>query len=391
MRWNWQKPDWPHFSWTRERFAAAEIAFRAGGGVFLGVVERLPEDGRDELTVEAISGEALTTSEIEGEILDRASVQSSIRRALGLSAEQRGARPGEEGIAEMMVDLHRGFEGPLAQETLFSWHSMIMRGRGDLRDVGRYRRHKEPMQIVSGPIQAPRVHFEAPPSSAVPAEMGRFVDWFNRTAPFGGEPLPALVRAGVAHLYFESIHPFEDGNGRIGRALAEKALAQQFGRPTLIALAGAILADRKGYYAALERNTERCEITDWLAWFAAVSIVAQRKTIALAEFLVDKTRLLDNVAASLNARQSKALLRVLREGPQGFRGGLSAANYITITGSSPATATRDLADMVAKGALVREGERRHARYRANAPPRPVSGLVLDETGDLVQAAPASRP
>ena len=174
--------------------------------------------------------------------------------------------------------------------------------------------------------------------------------------------LPALTRAGVAHLYFESIHPFEDGNGRIGRAISEKALAQCLQRPTLTALAATILIHRKAYYAALEEANKQNEITKWLDWFAGIAIEAQQRTQARVEFLIEKTRLLDRLRGRLNDRQQRVLLRVLREGPEGFKGGLSARNYVTITGTSTATATRDLADMVEKGALQRTGERRHARY-----------------------------
>ena len=346
-----------------------------------GTVRHLGPDDKDQLTVEAIGTEAVTTSEIEGEILDRASVQSSIRRQLGLAADKRRVRPAEEGIAQVMVDLYRTFATPLSGAMLFGWHRMLMRGRRDLKGVGRYRTGQEPMQVVSGAIHAPKVHFEAPPSSRVPEEMTGFVRWFNRTAPEGSAPLPALARAGIAHLYFVSIHPFEDGNGRIGRAVAEKALAQGIGQPTLTALAATILARRKAYYAALEAANKGNEITSWLAWFAAIAIEAQRRTIARVDFLIDKTRLLDRLRGHLNERQEGALLRMLREGPEGFKGGLSAGNYMSITGASPATATRDLADMVAKGALMRRGELRHARYGVAIPLRPVARVVLDENGD----------
>jgi len=193
MLWNWQRPEWPKFVWRPERLIAAEQAFIAGGGVSVGSVKHLGPEDKDELRVEAMSAEALTTSEIEGEILDRTSVQSSIRRQLGLAADKRKAKPGEQGVAEMMVDLHRRFEAPLSAEMLFGWQRMVTNGRRDLKDVGRYRRHADPMQVVSGPIHAPLVHFEAPPSAAVPVEMTRFVDGFNRTAPDGAEPLPALA------------------------------------------------------------------------------------------------------------------------------------------------------------------------------------------------------
>lgn len=377
MRWNWQRPDWPDFTWNHTRLAKAEEQFLIGGGMFAGIVRHLDDADKDQLTVESMSAEAVTTSEIEGEILDSASVQSSIRRQLGLGVDHRRVGSAEQGIAEMMVDLHRSFARPLSDDTLFAWHRMIARDRADLKDIGGYRSHEDPMQVVSGPIHAPKVHFEAPPSADMPKEMERFIDWFNRTAPGGGDALPAVTRAGIAHFYFACIHPFEDGNGRIGRAIAEKSLAQTFGSPTMIALAATILSKRKGYYDSLERNNTKTEITDWLAWFAATVIEAQQRTMALVEFLIDKTRLLDRVGGSLNERQKKALLRMLREGPEGFRGGLSAGNYISITGATTATATRDLADMVTKGALVREGERRHARYRLNIPHRQVAPISVE--------------
>ena len=163
---------------------------------------------------------------------------------------------------------------------------MVMSGSRNLRDVGRYRTGAEPRRVVSGPIDEPKVHFPAPPSAHVPSEMARFIAWFGRTARGGEEPLPALTRAGIAHLYFESTHhPFEDGNGRIGRAIGEMALAPSLSQPTLIALAATILARRKSYYEALEAANKENEITRWLMWFAAVAIEAQRRTIALVEFL----------------------------------------------------------------------------------------------------------
>jgi Fic family protein len=384
MTWNWQKPDWPNFRWDRARLEAAEKQFLVDGGMFVGTVRHLGKDERDQLTIEAMSTEAVTTSEIEGEILDRASVQSSLRKQLGIATDERRVRPAERGIAEVMVDLYRFFAEPLSDETLFRWHRMVMSGSRNLRDVGRYRTGAEPMQVVSGSVHEPRVHFEAPPSSRVPSEMKRFNAWFVQTAPGGEKALPALTRAGVAHLYFESIHPFEDGNGRIGRAIAERALAQSLGQPTLTALAATILARRKSYYEALEAANKENEITRWLMWFAGVAIEAQRRTIALVEFLIDKTKLLDRLKGQLNERQEKALLRMFREGPEGFKGGLSAGKYSTITGASPATTTRDLADLVVKGALVREGERRYARYRLSVPLRPVSHVIVTEDGALAE-------
>ncbi len=383
MTWNWQKADWPNFRWDRARLETAENQFLVGGGIFVGAVRHLGKEECDQLSIEAMSLEALTTSAIEGEVLDRASVQSSLRRQLGLATDERRIRPAERGIAEMMVDLYRSFGEPLSEERLFDWHRMVMSGNRNIRDVGRYRTSAEPMQVVSGPVHDPIVHFQAPSSSRLQMEMLRFIHWFNQTAPGHDEPLPALTRSGIAHLYFESIHPFEDGNGRIGRAIAEKALAQSLGQPTLTALAATILARRKSYYDALGAANKENEVTRWLMWFAGVAIEAQRRTVALVEFLIDKTKALDRLRGQLNARQEKALLRMFREGPEGFRGGLSAGKYSTITGASPATTTRDLADLVAKGALIREGQRRYARYQLRIPLRPVPHVSLNEQGQLI--------
>jgi Fic family protein len=221
------------------------------------------------------------------------------------------------------------------------------------------------MQVVSGPIHKRSVHFEAPPSARVPDEMKRFIAWFNDTAPAGKTPLPALTRASLAHLYFVCIHPFEDGNGRIGRALAEKSLAQNLGQPSLIALAYTIERKHKDYYAALERNNKDLEITPWMKYFASTIIEAQNNTIKRGDFYVAKAKFYEKFRDQLNERQAKVIARMFREGIDGFKGGLSAENYIAISRTSRATATRDLQDLVEKGALTKSGELRYTRYFLN--------------------------
>jgi Fic family protein len=188
--------------------------------------------------------------------------------------------------------------------------------------------------------------------------------------PDGQHALPALTRAGIAHLYFVSIHPFEDGNGRIGRALAEKSLAQNLGRPTLIAWAYTIERSRKAYYTALERNNNDLEITEWLTYFAQTILDAQTNTIKRLDFYLAKAKLYEKLRGQLNERQEKAIARMFREGIDGFKGGLSAENYISITKTSRATATRDLQDLVEKGALTRIGQLRHTRYHLNISDQP---------------------
>jgi Fic family protein len=386
MTWNWQLPDWPDFTWDQDRLPRAEILFAQGAGMVIGSSRHLDETSRDALVVEIMSVDALATSAIEGEVLDRDSVQSSIRRQLGLAGDRRSVGAAEAGIAEMMVSLYRSLADPLDHDRLHAWHRMVMNGRRDLEAIGRYRTHREPMQIVSGAVYAPRVHFEAPPSAQVQPEMERFLAWFEDTAPTGTRPLPALTRAGLAHLWFESIHPFEDGNGRIGRAIAEKALAQRMTQalvqngadPVLTAVAGTLLKHRKQYYGALEAASRDLEVTGWLLWFAAKVIEAQRRSLAQVEFIIGKARLLERVRGKLNARQEEAVLRMFAAGPEGFIGGLGASNYRGITGAAPATATRDLADLVALDVLLRTGERKATRYRLGVPLKPVATVEVEE-------------
>ncbi|QYK47346.1 MAG: Fic family protein [Phycisphaeraceae bacterium] len=387
MRWNWEKPDWPDLRWDAARLHQAEARFMLGAGELLGVVRHVPESDRQALTIATMSDEAMTTSEIEGEILERRSVQSSIRRNLGLEAERVPTRPAEAGIGELVVDLYKNWAAPLTDESLHAWHAMVCKGRLDLRDLGRYRTHEEPMQIVSGAIYAPRVHFVAPPSDRVPAEMARFINWFNSAAPGADSPLAPLARSGAAHLAFESIHPYEDGNGRIGRAISEKALAQGLGRPSLIALASTILTHRAAYYRELERANTSNEITNWLAWFAAIAIEAQHRTLANVEFTIEKSRLFESHRERLNSRQTAVMLRVLREGPDGFKGGLSASNYMAIAKTSAPTATRDLGDLVDLGILSRTGERKSTRYHIAMPTRRIPRVSIDADGNVIETLP----
>jgi Fic family protein len=362
MQWNWEQTDWPEFSYDSKSLEALEQQFLRQSGEFMGVFRHVGGDDQNALRIELISEEAVKTSEIEGEILNRESVQSSLRHQFGLGPEGSNIPAAERGVASMMTDLYEHFARPLNEATLFAWHNHLMGGDKFIKAIGGYRTHDEPMQVVSGPIHKPMVHFEAPPSKVVFAEMRRFITWFNDTAPLGKTPLPALTRAGLVHLYFVCVHPFEDGNGRIGRALAEKSLAQNLGHPSLIALAYTIERKRKDYYAALEHNNKNMEVTDWLQYFAETVIEAQSTTIRRVDFYVAKAKFYERLRGQLGERQAKVIARMFKEGIDGFKGGLSAENYIAITGTSRATATRDLQDLVEKNALTKTGDLRHTRY-----------------------------
>ena len=365
MQWNWQIPDWPEFRYDASAVTPFEQRFLLSSGEILGAMRHVSASERDQLCIDLLSEEAMKTSAIEGEMLDRRSVQSSLRRQLGLTTDSYPVKPREKGVAEMMVDACSTYSDLLTHETLFRWHSMLLSHDRHLDTIGAYRKHRDAMQIVSGRLDRPNVHFEAPPSEQVRQKMERYIEWFNRTAPGASEPLSALVRAGLSHLYFESIHPFEDGNGRIGRALAEKSLAQTVGQPSLIALAFTIERERKAYYAQLERHQRTLDVTMWLKWFAETVLTAQQVTLARTSFIVAKAHFYSCHRDRFNDRQAKAVARMFRSGPDGFTGGLSAENYISITGTSRATATRDLQHLAEIGALSRTGQRRYTRYWLN--------------------------
>ncbi len=365
MIWNWQQADWPHFIYDRKALDGLEAQFLRLAGESLGAFKHVSEADKNRLKIELISEEALKTSQIEGEILDRDSLQSSIGKQFGIKTDNRRIPPAEQGVAAMMVDLYKSFDMPLSHETLFEWHSMLMNGRRDLRTIGEYRTHADPMQVVSGAMHEPTVHFEAPPSSRMAFEMEAFIQFFEQSREGGKQALPALARAGIAHLYFVSIHPFEDGNGRIGRAIAEKSLAQSLGHPTLIALAYSIERNRKTYYEKLERYNKDTDVTGWLTYFAETILEAQDNTRKRIEFIIEKTKLYDRLRGKLNERQKKVIERMFREGIDGFKRGLSAENYIAITGAPRTTVTRDLNDLVAKGALTKTGQLKYTRYHLN--------------------------
>jgi Fic family protein len=362
MTYNWQQRDWLTFRYDLSGAEDALLEFAERTGRASGLLMGLTEDAKAEAAIEMMVAEAIKTLAIEGEFLSRKDVMSSIRKNLGMGKGTTGDRRAE-GAAALMIDVRASFAAPLSEAKLFEWHKMIMAGSRRIK-VGAWRRYEEPMQVISGPVGKEKVHFEAPPSSRVPGEMERFIGWFNETAPDGKKEIKkAVVRSAVAHLYFESIHPFEDGNGRIGRALSEKTLSQGIGRPVLLSLSRAIEADGKGYYEALQHGQQSNEITAWVVWFVKTALSAQIQAEEQINFTLKKTRLFDRFTDQLNERQLQIVRRMLEEGPEGFEGGMSAKKYMSITGTTKPTATRDLQDLADKGVLIPFGGGRSTRYR----------------------------
>tara|TARA_R110002049_G_scaffold6484_2_gene40722 strand:+ start:30600 stop:31718 length:1119 start_codon:yes stop_codon:yes gene_type:complete len=361
-KWNWQKEKWPHFTYDQEALKSLEYQFMQANGIALGAFKHVQSDEKDELLIEILVNEALKTSEIEGEYLDRDSIQESIKKNLGLNSAKRKLPPAEFGISEMMVDLYRTHNKPLTHDHLFQWHTMLTNGRRDLVDIGRYRTHEDPMQVFSGRLDRQTVHYEAPPSKEIQKEMGVFVSWFNQIHQQNNNSMLPLTKAGISHFYFLAIHPFEDGNGRIARGLSEKSISMSIQRPALISLSQMIEAKKKDYYSFLEAHNTTLDLTKWLLYFGQTILDAQDNTLKIIEFMIDKAKFFDRFSNQINERQTKAIKRVFNAGHQGFKGGLNAENYMRIVKTSASTATRDLNNLVDKGILIKTGQLKSTRY-----------------------------
>lgn len=365
MVYNWQQPDWPEFTWQLTDIEEVLYSIAEETGHISGMIKALPENVKTETIVDIMVAEAIKTSAIEGEFLSRPDVMSSIKNKLGLNEKQEPVKDKRaRGAGELMVMVRNSYAELLTEEMLFAWHTTLMAGARGIK-VGGWRTHDEPMQIVSGAIGKEKVHYEAPPSKKVPGEMRRFIKWFNDTAPGGKKEIrKGPIRSAIVHLYFESIHPFEDGNGRIGRALAEKALSQTLGRPVIMSLSQTIEADRKSYYDALKKAQCKNEITGWVNYFVNVIYQSQVAANEQVDFTLKKTRFIDRFRDMFSTRQMKAILRMLQSS-EGFEGGMTARKYVSITRSSKATATRDLQELSDRGALLIGGAGRNVHYFVN--------------------------
>lgn len=366
MSYNWQQPDWPNFTYDTSPIEDLLLVFVQKLGRSTGLLDALSVNAQQEAIIELMVVEATKTSAIENEYLSRQDVMSSIRKNLGFTTGI--AKPRDQravGISELMISIRKNHDQPLSEEMLYSWHKMIMKGSRRI-STGRWRAHEDPMQVVSGVIGKETIHFEAPPSNKVPGEMQRFIKWYNDTAPGKSKEIKkAPVRSAIAHAYFETIHPFEDGNGRIGRAISEKALSEGMGKPALISLSKTIEANKMEYYEALKEAQSSNNLTNWINYFVKVVADAQSEAEKLITYTVEKSKFFDHYRGRLNERQIRVVNRMLEEGPNGFEGGMSAKKYMLIAKTTKATATRDLQDLLEKKAFLVSGAGRNTRYRVN--------------------------
>jgi len=348
----WQRPEWPNLRWQDARLLEPLAAARLKQGRLLGSMARIGFDLKLEAQLDALTEDVIKSSEIEGEVLDRNSVRSSIARRLGVpQAEVTLSDRRTEGVVEMMLDATQNFAAPLTQARLFAWHAALFpTGYSGLHLVktGSWRDDSDgPMQVVSGPIGRQRVHYQAPPASRLEAEMRRFLKWFNDKPEVEG-----LLRAGLSHLWFVTIHPFDDGNGRVARAIADQALAQsEASGQRFYSVSSQIRNERSDYYDMLESTQKGgVDVTDWLVWFLACFSRAIEGAETATKSVLRKADFWQRYAREhFSDRQKVVLNRYL----DGFEGKLTAKKWAKLTKISIPTAQRDINDLVERAILTR--------------------------------------
>lgn len=362
-----ERHEWPLFSWDSEALGTALAAVRHDQGKHLGRMEALGFDLRREASLAILTTDLVKSWAIEGEILDPEEVRSSIAQRLGLDVAGLPKAGREvEGVVEMMLDATQNFEAPLTMERLFGWHAALFpTGRSGMGriTVGAWRPDSAgPMQVVSGPVGRRKVHFEAPHADRIESEVAAFLEWFNSPPP-----IDPVLRAAIAHLWFITIHPFEDGNGRIARAIADMALSQGDGtKDRFYSMSSQIETERKEYYLQLEAAQRGdLDITSWLAWFIgclAKAIGAADETLAS---VLHKARLWRSInRRPVNDRQRKIINRLL----DGFEGFLTTSKYATLCKCSSDTALRDIQELLKRGILIKNpGGGRSTNYRLAGP------------------------
>lgn len=368
MSWIWEQPKWPHFVWKQGELAGLLRETIQIQGQLMGKAEAAGDDFNRQATLDTLLKNIITSSAIEDEKLNVESVRSSLARRLGLATgHSANTTARTEGLADLILDATGNIEVPLVMERLFQWHRLLF-PPGTVLPSHALRvgvlRGDFPMQVVSGRLDHPTVHFQAPPVAGLEGQLTEFIRWFNLSR-FDASVDP-LIRAGLAHLWFVTLHPFEDGNGRLARAIADLALAQAEQKTIrLYTMSAAILKRRRDYYRILEASQRgTLDVTPWLLWFLGTLQVGLKDSSAQIDGVLDKARFWRTHAGhSLIPAQVKVLNRLLEGGPDNFEHGISASQYQSVARVSKATATRHLADLVDNGFLEKmPGGGRSTRY-----------------------------
>lgn len=369
--WIWQQPEWPEFNWQADQLAVLLRSCAQAQGRLLGMLGAVGRDTEVHSSLDAMLQNIVTSSAIEDEQLNVGSVRSSLARRLGL-VEAGPTTARSEGLAEILLDATSAHQAPLDLQRLFTWHRWLFAVEEELLvrplRVAKLR-GPEPMQVVSGRIERPTIHFQAPPRQGLEQQLARFLEWFEKSRNEAG--LDPLLRAGVAHFWFVTLHPFDDGNGRLTRTITDLALAQSEQQAIRFhAMSASILDDRAGYYRILETSQRSSlDITAWLHWFLSTLLNSLEQAMARIDRVLTKTRFWQaHRTASLLPEQIKVLNRLLDGGEKGFEDGISAAQYQAVAKVSKATATRHLSELLEKRCLRRlPGGGRSTRYQINRP------------------------
>ncbi|MDY7562816.1 Fic family protein [Pseudomonas sp. 10B1] len=369
--WIWQQRAWPHFTWQAERLAALLRACSQAQGQLLGMIGAAGADASAQTELDALLQNIITSSAIEGEQLNAGSVRSSLARRLGLAGDRRVSQR-SEGLAELMLDATQQHQSSLTLERLLQWHTLLFPMEDTYAahsiSVGALR-GDEPMQVVSGRMDRPTVHFQAPPREGLETQLADFLNWFESSRT--DTSIDPFLRAGIAHFWFVTLHPFDDGNGRLTRAITDLALAQGDNQAIrFYAMSANILAARQGYYQILENSQKAAlDITAWLEWFLQTLLQTLEQAIKRIDRVLAKARYWQQHRAhGLSVEQVKVLNRLLDgdvlADKNGFEAGISAAQYQAVAKVSKATATRHLSDLVEKGCLQKlPGGGRSTRYQ----------------------------
>ena len=370
-RWIWQQPEWPNLTFDAQQCQALLVRARLAQGLLLGKAAAIGLEGLQPHVLEALTDEAITTSGIEGEKLDPQSVRSSIARRLGLDTDGAPTVEGRrniEGLIDILQDATLNTSAPLTVERMCSWHGALFpTGFSGMSRIAAGELRNGPVDIVSGPVGRSKVHYSAPPADKLQGEVDAFVDWFNESHPtLGSRPLDGLLRTALSHLWFETLHPFEDGNGRIGRAIMQLAIGQDMGQPgRIVSLSRQIESCKSQYYNVLEQaqKSHTLDVTPWMCWMLQQIALASEFASETIDHSLQRLRFQMRMSEHpLNDRQLKTMKKVLDAGPKGFQGGITTRKHEQIAKTSTPTAARDLIDLEERGLLVKQGKGRSTRY-----------------------------
>lgn len=369
MKYIWQLTDFPTFKYNTTKLLALIEESVILIGEVRGIIKGFTPALLDEVSVQVMLSEAIKTSEIEGEYFSREDVMSSLMMNLGiqnylLPTKNKNA----DAIARLMIEVRNNFNQPLTLQMILHWHKVLMIHQNNITG-GSLRCSPEPMQVISGRYGDIQVHYEAPPSKDLPLLLTQFFQWYStfQDSTLGtiGE---AIILSALSHLYFETLHPFEDGNGRIGRAIAEKVLAEKLQSPLFISLSTSIEKNKSIYYDEIKKAQRSLEVTDWLEYSIQLLTQALQETVEIVQFVRIKTKFYDRYNVEINERQKKAINKMFNQGVAGFEGGMTAKKYMSINRTTKSTATRDLQELLDKNIFVQKGAGRSTSYDLNLEP-----------------------